>query len=617
MSVYSVSSSSEASTSGSSSYASDQSHSQSQQPSQMLSILQPLGYTKGPCGYCQGKKLSGNTHTTEPPKKTSSSYGCWAHLLSCSTYRLMLDRGWRRSGKYCYKPDMRSTCCPQYTISLDAAAFVPGKSQRQVLNRFAALVIDGDHQGKLGWGPVDPSTTSNLDPSLNTSSSSASVPPAAMLSTSPPTNKNVATKADSLLTTAKSVMFNPPVEPPTIRDEDQEHPVPTRSKLDANRKGKAQADEAMSDTVSTEDRKATPKPSSPLKGGKRKAPTDLSEMVHQLEWANSPADKPFKHKFEYVLEEASFTEEKYALFQRYQVREAFERQCSTFYVQAHRRCLTAQTQVHHEPDSKVTRKGFRRFLVDTPLHLEPTPNPSYNYGSHHGLYLFDGQLIALAVIDILPGAVSSVYFAWDPQFSSLSLGKVSALREIALVRELQSQGGLEDLTRYMMGYYIHSCTKMKYKADYQPSWLLDPMTNDWYAWDTCKKILDGCERASFSEGGPLIPQSSSTSVSQGGPSGPSTPGNSAQQMDVDEVEAGDEEEEDTYIYPTPSPPGCLDPSSLPKRLLLDSIVLEGRTVFPLLFSAAWHDPSTQREVKELLATTGEPLVGKIAIYTTG
>lgn len=31
-------------------------------------------------------------------------------------YQKMIDRGWRRSGTYCYKPDLRHSCCPQYTI---------------------------------------------------------------------------------------------------------------------------------------------------------------------------------------------------------------------------------------------------------------------------------------------------------------------------------------------------------------------------------------------------------------------------------------------------------------------------------------------------------------------
>jgi hypothetical protein len=31
-------------------------------------------------------------------------------------YQTMIDRGWRRSGRYCYKPDLKRSCCPQYTI---------------------------------------------------------------------------------------------------------------------------------------------------------------------------------------------------------------------------------------------------------------------------------------------------------------------------------------------------------------------------------------------------------------------------------------------------------------------------------------------------------------------
>ena len=31
-------------------------------------------------------------------------------------YQGMIDRGWRRSGVFCYKPDLKRSCCPQYTI---------------------------------------------------------------------------------------------------------------------------------------------------------------------------------------------------------------------------------------------------------------------------------------------------------------------------------------------------------------------------------------------------------------------------------------------------------------------------------------------------------------------
>lgn len=85
-----------------------------------------------------------------------------------------------------------------------------------------------------------------------------------------------------------------------------------------------------------------------------------------------------------------------------------------------------------------------------PPQLEPTPSDAHKYGSHHGKYLLDGELIAFAVLDILPGAVSSVYFVWSPKWSAMGLGKVSALREAAMVREMR-RDGLEDMTAYMMG----------------------------------------------------------------------------------------------------------------------------------------------------------------------
>ena len=46
------------------------------------------------------------------------------------------------------------------------------------------------------------------------------------------------------------------------------------------------------------------------------------------------------------------------------------------------------------------------------------------------------------------------------------MGKLSALREAALALE----GGYE---WYYMGFYIHDCVKMRYKAEYKPQMVLD------------------------------------------------------------------------------------------------------------------------------------------------
>ena len=64
------------------------------------------------------------------------------------------------------------------------------------------------------------------------------------------------------------------------------------------------------------------------------------------------------------------------------------------------------------------------------------------------------------------------------------LGKLGALREIALAKE----GGYQ---WWYAGFYIHSCVKMRYKAEYMPQYMLDP---DSYEWDLLdeglKKKLD-------------------------------------------------------------------------------------------------------------------------------
>jgi arginine-tRNA-protein transferase len=57
------------------------------------------------------------------------------------TYQRLLDRGWRRSGNLIYKPDQRASCCPHYTIRLDAEACRPTRDQRQTVNRFNKFIL--------------------------------------------------------------------------------------------------------------------------------------------------------------------------------------------------------------------------------------------------------------------------------------------------------------------------------------------------------------------------------------------------------------------------------------------------------------------------------------------
>lgn len=100
------------------------------------------------------------------------------------------------------------------------------------------------------------------------------------------------------------------------------------------------------------------------------------------------------------------------------------------------------------------------------------------------MYRLDGRLIAMSVLDLLPHAVSGVYFIYHCDFEKWSFGKISALREAALAVE----GGYELL---YMGYYIHTCKKMRYKGDYKTQHVLDYDTFEWDPMDgEMRRIMD-------------------------------------------------------------------------------------------------------------------------------
>jgi arginine-tRNA-protein transferase len=69
----------------------------------------------------------------------------------------------------------------------------------------------------------------------------------------------------------------------------------------------------------------------------------------------------------------------------------------------------------------------------------------------------------------------------------LSLGKYSALREIQWVQEEHKL--CPSLSYYYLGFYIHTCPKMRYKAAYAPSELLCPSKYIWVPYEQTRAAL--------------------------------------------------------------------------------------------------------------------------------
>ncbi|KAF2005121.1 arginine-tRNA-protein transferase 1 [Amniculicola lignicola CBS 123094] len=189
---------------------------------------------------------------------------------------------------------------------------------------------------------------------------------------------------------------------------------------------------------------------------------DLTTAAHESEYGQIQRPPEPAHRFEVTLEPDTFTMEKYGLFKNY------------------------QQHVHHEKASETTPGSFKRFLCSSPLHAKTSSNDGkpQKLGSYHQCYRLDGRLIAMGVLDLLPHCVSGVYFVYHSDFEKWSFGKLSAMREIILA----SEGAYK---YYYMGYYIHSCPKMRYKGEYQPSYILDSESYEWNLINgDLRKLLD-------------------------------------------------------------------------------------------------------------------------------
>ncbi|KAG0276453.1 Arginyl-tRNA--protein transferase 1, partial [Linnemannia gamsii] len=216
---------------------------------------------------------------------------------------------------------------------------------------------------------------------------------------------------------------------------------------------------------------------SPPLGRIENAYADFLQMMHATDMDKLEPGSDWK-QFKVVLEPARFTQEKYDLYCEY------------------------QKGIHHVPSSLLSRESFDNSVARSPLISESFSLDALGfngYGTYHQCYYIDNKLVAVAVLDILPRCISSDYFYYDPSLSSLSLGKYSTLREIALVQDIKAIPGYESMEYYTMGHYVHSASKTHYKTMYQPSFLLDPETYHWMAFEKCEHILQSKRYYSFSQ----------------------------------------------------------------------------------------------------------------------
>ncbi|EYU22340.1 hypothetical protein ABFS82_06G137200 [Erythranthe guttata] len=456
------------------------------------SVVTDCGRQKSTCGYCKSGA------------RTSISHGLWPQSLTVDDYQALIDRGWRRSGCYLYKPDMEKTCCPSYTIRLKTSEFVPSKEQVRVSKRMQRFldgtldvkktnngescniatespVVDGG--GKDETDQFMHFFSEQINNSVQVCVKSGEFPsdiqlPKASIKRVVPAKRNLQADNSEELIFSCNIAFqisatlrrfkkdfhteSSELSPTTIAEILASHSKQTAEACGLSVRAcyghiNFYSFTKQSDLIDPR-RSVISKP----------APTTNISNERPLK-RSCGARESQRHKFEIRLKQSSFDYEEYSLYKKYQL------------------------TVHNDVPDDVTESSYKRFLVDTPLtYIPPNDNnaavPPCGFGSFHQQYLVDGKLIAVGVVDILPKCLSSKYLFWDPDFAFLSLGKFSALQEIKWVNE--SQLRCPSLQYYYLGYYIHSCSKMRYKAAYRPSELLCPFRYQWVPYDISKPFLD-------------------------------------------------------------------------------------------------------------------------------
>ncbi|KAL3650253.1 hypothetical protein CASFOL_006656 [Castilleja foliolosa] len=452
------------------------------------SVVVDVGRRKSSCGYCKSGA------------RTSISHGLWAHSLTVDDYQALLDRGWRRAGCFLYKPDMEKTCCPSYTIRLKANDFVPSKEQGRVsrrMKRFLDGTLDAKETNKL---TDEVHTSESIENNQDTIASAMDTSvivcketdkseeiirflsdkiddavqlclkigkfssdihmPKPSVKKVPPAKKKMKAENSEELTFSSNIAFQVAATLKRSEKDVELSPKTIAENLTSSIEscgltvracnGHINFYSAINQTDSVEIQRGV-KPNN----------------VRQLK-KNSEGHQNQRRRLEIRLKKSDFDDEEYSLYRKYQL------------------------IVHNDTPDRVSESSYKRFLVDTPLvHVPPSGDhavPPCGFGSFHQQYVVDGKLIAVGVVDILPKCLSSKYLFWDPDFAFLSLGKYSALEEIKWVS--QSQLHCPSLQFYYLGYYIHSCSKMRYKAAYRPSELLCPLRFQWVRYDIAKPLLD-------------------------------------------------------------------------------------------------------------------------------
>jgi arginyl-tRNA--protein-N-Asp/Glu arginylyltransferase len=109
-------------------------------------------------------------------------------------------------------------------------------------------------------------------------------------------------------------------------------------------------------------------------------------------------------------------------------------------------------------------KGWKERATDREEYAQSFLEGQWPF-SHEMRYYRGRELVGVGLVDVVPGATSSVYFYHAPDWRPDNPGTFSLLQEIALARQLGKR-------HLYLGYWIPENRSMNYKASFRPHQLL-------------------------------------------------------------------------------------------------------------------------------------------------
>ncbi|XP_062894767.1 arginyl-tRNA--protein transferase 1-like [Mobula hypostoma] len=450
------------------------------------------------CGYCG--------------KDSFCAQGLMAHKLSVHDYQLLLNKGWVRSGKYLYKAAMPITCCPTYTMRCHVLDFRISRSQRRVLKKMRKHLtrVDAIVKETAGLSPEEDTTCHKEEPSPG---------PGQVKLTTGQTPWTFPERSDEDWSEVNHVSDQRSMNSSqTWSVEDTTSHIHTCRKTKESRREllkspergqQAELEPAESELVGLTEHKVPGQEPAPSQGPQPSlsqismSAVHPSPISHPLHSTSAPSRT---RSLEELLEESTPATAQHQLEVKLLRLSPPSPELQATFGESYKVYKRYQMHVHKDTELMASEAEYRRFFCSTPLLGEdPADGPDTGYGSFIEQFLLDGKIIALGLLDILPEGINSQYLCYDPDYSSLSLGVYSALREIALTQRLNEK--VPRMKYYYLGPYVHSCVKVKYKLLYQPTELLCPVTGHWVSVEQClpklelnkfAKLYDGDEPAADS-----------------------------------------------------------------------------------------------------------------------